>query len=560
MWRGAPKSVYDDVVVDIPNEVYKTRMYMGAEGAGKIADEMASASNAVSKELNEVNKAVSAASEAKRRASRELRLARKAMDDAEAQTNVALNAIKVKTNNIKKYKEILQKWKSLPEADIDPRVMSKIDDIERAIMREEELLGRAKSVVDSSANRVRTIEQTIQSNEESVAEKAMEYEKLLEKHSVLATMLNGIKTDPRGAISVLRANPQIFSDFSGFEALAKWETAVLKNIVPKSDALAATSKYINNDRKFVREYIEKIHPYKGAGNSKVQAWLLNPHNAQKLEELQEGNKFGKILLELKDPELAKRVSELSRKVRIDGLKRKGLAGAGIAGAGAVAYLTLFDENSGEAKQTINELERNSQEFTVTGEGRNIFNRAFRAAQAAKMEISRAEANMSRDPAKTIPTFTKNIAQHKEIIDDSLANWDLVVVNSNDINAARQAGKSLENVSNTIDKILSGTNNIASSGGKPLPGGIAGDIPRTSNKGLDSGNIKAIQNYLRNRFPTVAPTGRIDGPTEQALRQLAQELDASGQTGGKISGNNLLYRPGHHMILLNDLQKLEKMVR
>jgi hypothetical protein len=399
---------------------------------------------------------------------------------------------------------------------------------------------------------IRGMEKSVAAMEKQLAEVTAIRDHYMIKRKALGDLDNAIHHSPQQLVQQLERSPQMLNDFPSL----KYWMRQAERYVPRQHQIAqSTSRFINNDKKFIKEYMTEIYP--SLNNKSLvypQNWMANPKNARKLMELRANKKYMAKILELeRGAEFRARLegltsSQIARKLKIVG-------GVGVGLGGAVAFMTWFDDNAEPITKSSNETETGLSTFKASGEGDAIVKETLRASREIAQITAKTEDGLGVDPAKAGPEFVKSLLENKAIIDKNLARWDIVISNADDPEAAKRAQKLLQKQSNSLDKSIKemGEKTGVSKG---RSGGQAGNVPI----GMSRGNIKGVQSFLRPRFPTVAPTGNLDAPTIRALRALEQEYDRLGDTNGRIVQKRLLVRPKEgHLIGLEDLRKLDNLI-
>jgi len=126
--------------------------------------------------------------------------------------------------------------------------------------------------------------------EEELGQLRFVFNNTKQEHSALSQLYAKTESDPQSVISIIRANPNIQGQFP---SLGAWFSEIKNIAKDKEQIYKSVSKHINNDRKFVKEYLKYIKP-----NEKTEFaenWMMNPQNSSKLQELIFTKKFEKYL-------------------------------------------------------------------------------------------------------------------------------------------------------------------------------------------------------------------------------------------------------------------------
>jgi len=374
------------------------------------------------------------------------------------------------------------------------------------------------------------------------------------KHDDLLGYAHQIKTSPQSVASELSADPNIGRNF---RSLDNWFAAATGNMNTKNQVLKSTSRYINSsDRKFFEEYAKEVYPGIKRSDRISMMWMANPENRTRLSALARNKKFLDKFLELEHgKELRESLRGLTSTQIARKLKIAGVAGAGLAGA--VAFMTWFDDNGEEIKEESAKMDGDLSSVEASGLGAVILEDTRKAVEIINKTTSGADSALGEDPQKAAPDYIKTLVQQKYILDKNLERWNIVVRSSSNKEVATSAGEALRRYSANLEKQLNdvgGRTGSSERPGKTVEPGIAGNIP---SKSMSRERIKSVQNWLSSRFPTVASTGTLDEPTVRALKLLEREYDRLGTTD-RFSSGRLLVRPDEgHLIEAGDLDKLDK---
>ena len=507
LWRGGPKlgkALEHKALEDIPDAVHKAKLFRG-----KIADDIArkvkSGHEGIYKEIQTRSAHIQRASDEFGRANRALVKTEKSLNDA--RRNRDYHRMR---GNEERYYEQHQLAESL----------------ERDLLRQREHVGGLKGMLD---------------------------DKIMNKQ-VLENFYSAAKSSPQSAIKNIKANPQLQGEFT---SLGRYVDEIEDALVTKNQIINSASKNLSSDYRFAKEYLNHIHPSLDKSSSYgvyANNWMANPKNMTKLEELRVNKKFQRFL----DIDVGGKAARES----LRGLGRRELAaklGLPVATialtAGPLAVMSWLDSESDEVAAESGQTAANLKGFVASGPGAPIQKRALQAVANIQAALIDADAEISKNPVAAI-NIVNTIVKNKAIIDESLSKWETVIDSADNADTAKTVGQELQKYSKDIEKRLGNITQIVGQHAGMEPG-RAGNIVRPK---LTSDRIKGIQSYLANKFPEVAPTGKLDRPTIQALRMLERKFDTLGETG-RFTSTRLLVRPREgHLIELQDLQKLEKMLQ
>lgn len=514
-WRGGPdlsKALKHEAIEDIPDAVHKAKLFRG-KMADDISRRVRAGREGVFKELNTRSAELKRLREEYGRANRALRKTQKDLEIAKSRRDYS----RMRGNEERFYEQ--------------ERV---VDALEQDLARQSEDVMGLKGTYDNA---------------------------LMDK-KVLENYYSALKDSPQSAITNIKANPRIQGEFP---SLGNYVDEVEDALVTKNQILNSTSRNIANDSRFAKEYLREIHPNLGkdvGAGVYARNWMANPKNMEKLEQLRLSRKFRKFLdVEEGGKAAREALRGLSRKEIISKL---GLPAASIAlTAGPLAVMSWFDEEQDEMVAESGSASSTLKSFKANDLGAVIQRQTLQAVNTIQDALHDAETEFGENPSKAAETLTTVLVENKAVIDNNLARWELVIRSSDDPRAAQLAGQRLSEYSREIGKQLVSVEQLTAAHLQksktpdvPQGGGIAGNRPTQ----LDPEHIKSVQSYLSGRFPNVAPTGQLDRPTVQALRALEQQFDRMGNTG-RFTSTRLLVRPKEgHLIELQDLKNLEKMLQ
>lgn len=524
-WRGGPdlkKALKNEAIEDIPNAVHKAKLHRG-EASARITKTMDDAYDDIIKDLRQRTQNIKDAESELGRVSRARAKIKRDMDDA--------------TREAEFWRMKAQRLGGTDSADAAMenyyRQQRRADSLADDLVRETEEVKRYKGKLD---------------------------EQMFEKQE-LQNLFSAIEDSPQAALTQIKSSPDIRSRFPTLGSyVRRAETAMNE----KAQILGSTSRYIDGDEyKFAKEYLREVHPNLGKGSARgryAQNWMANPRNLTRLEELALNRKFQKFLdIDVGGKASREALRGLGRKELVSKL---GMPAATIGlTLGPLAVMSWFSDNSEEMVADAGIAGSENRSFKASDLGAVIQRQTSQAVVAIQDAINDAESEFGKDPEKAAMTVATVIAENKEVIDKNLARWTIVINSADDPEAARRAGVHLQKYSEKIGKQMASLEKLTGEHlrlSKTPDQGLAGDVGRR--QGFNPAHVKGIQSYLSKRFPGVAPTGRLDGPTVQALRELEQKFDTLGNTG-RFTGSRLLVRPKEgHLIELNDLINLEKMLQ
>jgi hypothetical protein len=453
-----------------------------------------------------------------------------------------------------------------------------VEKLEGRVTRLEELVERAGRNLDEGQTKLglalKEVEEGVEGAEvgvrgaqEAVARQAKRLEELegklalaTKKRDYLSVVHSEMNNNPERAVKLLESDQRIGA---AFPSLLEWQQVMRKNMPIKNQIFESVSRNINNNRKFIHEYVTEVYPYldeTGGIGAYAKNWVANPTNARRLLELQVSKKFRGPLAALLRGEKGARESleGLTRLQLAKKLKIVGVAGAGLVGA--VAFMSWFDKEGEEIEEQTTDAVSKINSFRSSGLGAVIVQETKKALETINKAKRTTEVDLGNKPEKAAPMYIRTLIEQKAILDKNLARWEIVVKSADDPDTAREVGDALGVYSKTLEKQLGDVGKLTESTRRPgrtVEPGIAGDIRRAP---LSRDRIKSVQNYLSAKFPTVGPTGNLDRPTVRALKILEREYDRLGRTD-RFSSGRLLVRPNErHLIELGDLKQLDERMK
>jgi len=497
-WRGTPnltKALRREALEDIPDSVHKAKVF------SKSVDE------AVLKSKNNLHKQV-------------LRY-RKETETAAAE--------------LRRHEAILQRYKR-ERADLS--IPEYTDKLEPQALK----------------HRLDELEFDIAEKNDAVAALRQNLKFVEKKHVQLKGAYVNLNRNPQQAVRQIRNDPHFAEDT---ELMIHLDEMAIP-LATKQQILNSTSRHIGSDKKFVQEYLTVVRPYLKKGDDVgmyANNWMANPRNRTRLEELKQSRKMGKILreTEIGDKKTREALSDLG----VGGLASKLKVGAGMAASLVipVAIMSWFDDSAEGIQTGANQARVGLDGLSVSGEAKNIVERARVAFDDTQDAIGDANRGFGSDPGAAVEKYVARLMKNQKIIDQCVADWGVVISSSDDKDAATGVKQQLQNLSTKIATELA-------------------KVEKITNKGSDSGagktrtitkeKILGIQRFLRDqsifkqRFTHIAPSGELDKSTIEAIRRVEQELNKLEKTD-EFTG--LLYDSSiNHLVSAEDLKKLEDAVR
>ena len=361
--------------------------------------------------------------------------------------------------------------------------------------------------------------------------------------------------NPQQAIRRMKTDPDLTNEVEISQHLRNLEAP----LSTKNQILNSSSRFIDNDKRFVEEYLTRIRPFRGRGGSEslyAGNWMSNSNNLRKLEELRSGGKIGKILqdVEVHGKEVREALGGLVSSSIANKLKIGGTMAASIVAP--IAIMSWFDDTSDVINIEAQKTRTGLGELSVSGEAGKIVSQARLAAEDAEDAIADTERGLGGDnPGAAAEDYINRLIRDKQIIDQSIAQWDRVTELADNKEAATIAGIHLQTLSATIGTSLKKAGKVVKNA--PIPGGVAG-------KKIPKDKIIKLQLFLRDQsihsamFIYVTPSGVLDKPTIQALKRLEQEFNQAQET---TEFTGLLYSAEkNHLIGVEDLKKLEQTIQ
>lgn len=247
------------------------------------------------------------------------------------------------------------------------------------------------------------------------------------------------------ALKKLNSSPDLFNEFPNL--FGPWSSDVKSKVSTLEQINRAVSSNLNNDKQFVKEYIGQIR--KLPENSPYRMlWESNPQNINKLESLRAaGTKnIQKILSESADETIARPSlgDNIKSAAKVLGLAT-GLTGAGWAAAKIYSLLSSHTEKK-EAMGLFNRLNR----LKVSGAGVGVKQSVTKALNDLYAITDKLNRTMDE---QEIQTFTMSFGSLLQSLQNSMLNWNTVINNAVDKNAAISLGKDINQYINRGKDLL-----------------------------------------------------------------------------------------------------------
>lgn len=471
---------------------------------------------------------------------------------------------------------VLGKWfrKSVPEAVniLERRTLKEIPDAIHHAQLFESKLG--KEISEATSKAVKQIEQAISKKSSALAEVSKEVDRskrqlvglsrrkdpetmelaktrlneLLKKEQVLSRDLKtlhgynaNIKTNPQSVATQIESMPALVEKYP---ELGHWHSKMTDAMNIKNQIMNSTSKNINNDKKFFKEYVDKIARLPD-DNLIKNRWMANPENRVKLESLRENAKFGQGIMGAEGvPTTTTDISGIT-KSKIQKTLGVGAMGASVM-AGAIGLFNWAAGGSERIDRNADALETLLQSASSSDLGLIILNDVRASVRKISIESDNLKLNMDKDPKNALSKYIKILQDERSKISKNLRQWNVVVLKSQDKETAQKLGIELQKFNNMMGEELSKVS------------GVVVDSGALPSKPLGDSRVVTMQRYLKTLYPNLNISGEIDGQTISALRSLEDKYNKIAQTD-KFTG--LIYNPQSSRIMeLQDLINLEKVIK
>lgn len=383
----------------------------------------------------------------------------------------------------------------------------------------------------------RTISKTSKEPDEHLRKLQKIYKQNEDQLNLFKSLATDIKTDPQSVVVRVKDTPHMGSEYP---ALGRWVEIAEQYMPIKNQILAATSKNLNNDKAFVKEYLKYIQPLEKENPVRL-SWLANPQNKRTLTKLKMSGKLGDIIRagesaisEGKRPDLSGLgVSKLMKTLGI------GAAAAGTVGA-AISLFSWADKEAPKIEEKASSIAPQMPSIRVSGAGAIVLKDTEASVSKIDAAQEKLKAGLTTNPGDAFAEYFRVVSTEKEKIDRNLRQWGSVVANAEDPEKARQMGENLRELSKEIEQRLQ-------SAGKSVGLTPEAAKPVTS-------NISDLQAYLATINANVKVTGVLDQNTIKTLQYLEGRYNILADTD-RFTG--LFYNPNtKQTISVSDLKKLE----
>jgi len=369
---------------------------------------------------------------------------------------------------------------------------------------------------------------------------------LTERLKILQNFDTVIKTNPQSVASQLDTLPQIGSEFP---SLGRWKEVAEQQISRKGQIIAATSKNLGSDRRFLKEYLNRIVPLEKENTIKVM-WLANPKNQIKLTQLKMKPKYMKRILGVGDEVPRSDISGLNA----SSLAKKLGIGAVTAGTlgGAVAIFSWANSGGEKIDQKAEGLSSLLMSARSSGLGEVILDDVKVSVNKINTVSDAMKSNLHSTPRETLSKYFEVVVTEKEKIDKNLKQWSAVVVKSDNPEEMKKIGLALQSFSAEVEGELKKVSKILETAG------AIGVTPKTIDLPVGSSNMVELQRYLASLNPNITATGQLDEQTIRTLQFLEGRYNTLAETD-RFTG--LFYNSGTGKAIdvrdLKNLKKLEK---
>lgn len=330
--------------------------------------------------------------------------------------------------------------------------------------------------------------------------------------------------------------------------ITQWYSEMQSLFHTNKQVLGMTSRNLGNDTKFLQEYLALKRNPSAAG--KLELWVSNPSNFRKLEELHQSDRIFDII----------NAGKLSRRQKLLGItprdmaKRLGL-GTAAAGTGVIGLYSWFSGSNNPAVvgHQAAQMGGSVQTLQSRGDGGKILNDVKRSLGNIEKLVADVNPKLSTPeaPAAT-ELYINEMSKELMVLIGAIRKWPTVVQNSNNPKLAQAQGQDLYRF---VDTQIKGLKSLAEQLGISIqmPGTAPGIAGLTTQRSPDSDNLTKIQGFLR-----LNQTGRLDGATIQALRNLEYRFNKRARTS-EFTGTFVVPEAGH-VVSYDDLIKAYKIIQ
>lgn len=316
----------------------------------------------------------------------------------------------------------------------------------------------------------------------------------------------------KAALDVFTQN----SDLASITGVLEWQQNLNEAFRVNRQVINSASRHLGNDTKFLQEYLSMKRNPEAA--RKLEMWVANPKNSQKLQSLMNKDRIADIVGRGK-------MTARERLVGLTPLEQATSLGIGAAALGGAAKALdvfdwfdsndpgqLFDDSSG-LRADLNALE-------TVGYGKTLVAKVDMSLGRISALTAGANAGLGQDPTKAATKFTQDFTKELDTLERYMGQWQAVVDSSNDPDKAEAIGEKIQNlIKNGAEGLKELGGRVGFSGGSGMAGSRMGDS-----------NLTKIQSLLSNQLGiNVAPTGELDQMTVNGLRSLEQKFNAQAQT-------------------------------
>ena len=314
--------------------------------------------------------------------------------------------------------------------------------------------------------------------------------------------------------------PSSWSDFNAVQATIEQQAQTLKQV--EESVVSGTN------RQFVNKYLS-LDP------NEKKAFLLNDDNYNRFQALR-GKGLKDLLAYDNDYTKAPFFKSISGLTTGDKIKNW-LLGVGVpAGAivGASKVLDVFDwfsSNHTQTSYTAEELLSELGGLEVTGDGVQIIEAVKQSLNNINNAAQSAHQAFANDPQTAIQSYLTVCGKEVISLNNALGQWGAVVSSCSDQSKAQKVGNDL---AACVKGLVDSYTQLAQKMGIDVPSTqIATPQAPKGVSGIGEGpvvkdlNIVKIQGFL-STFG-VQPTGVLDKPTIDALRELEGQLNERGDT-------------------------------
>jgi len=267
--------------------------------------------------------------------------------------------------------------------------------------------------------------------------------------------------DKEGHAEAVRNVRQNSGMVNELPVLGEWVTKVEPIVLKINKVYKATSKNINSDHKFVKEYVGQILSLPKENEYRM-LWEINPYNTRKLDSISASNtRFRKLMLgdvaqkdELLRPSIIGSAKDLAKTLGLG-------SGEGLAeSTEAIRIYNWFNRYNGQSLSLARNAKANVDSIQfVDNTSANIVNSAMDSLNNIIRASNSAARGLTTDPLSQVPLYFSEVSGELENIKVHIGKWESVISASRYKRHAKRSGKMLKKFAVYLEKILHSLDNV-----------------------------------------------------------------------------------------------------